>query len=71
MQVGMWISDRKDIEHVNAAWMIMPVSNFVSAFVGPMLNPMYTDWCQVSSSRQMHGESGACSHACRCNSCVP
>ncbi|KAG1678390.1 hypothetical protein FOA52_015157 [Chlamydomonas sp. UWO 241] len=42
IKVGGWLSVRRDMEHVNAAWMIMPVQNFVSAMVGPMLDPDYT-----------------------------
>ncbi|KAG1668505.1 hypothetical protein FOA52_012099 [Chlamydomonas sp. UWO 241] len=42
IKVGGWLSVRRDMEHVNAAWIIMPVQNFVSALVGPMLDPDYT-----------------------------
>mmetsp|Transcript_38079 Transcript_38079/g.84818 ORF Transcript_38079/g.84818 Transcript_38079/m.84818 type:complete len:945 (+) Transcript_38079:211-3045(+) len=45
-RVGDWLATRKDLEHVNAAWMIMPVSNFVAAMVGPIIDPKYTDACQ-------------------------
>ena len=44
--MGDWIAIRKDIEHVNAAWMVMPVSNFVAALVGPVLSPKYVDAMQ-------------------------
>jgi hypothetical protein len=41
LQVGDWVATRKDIEHVNAAWLILPVSNFVAALVGPSLDQAY------------------------------
>ncbi|KAG2453177.1 hypothetical protein HYH02_002501 [Chlamydomonas schloesseri] len=44
--VGSWIALKKEIEHVNAAWMMMPVANFVSAAVGPLLDPAYRDAMQ-------------------------
>lgn len=37
-QVADWIAFRKDLEHVNAAWMIMPVGNAVAAYVGPLIS---------------------------------
>lgn len=40
-RVGSWIASAKEVEHVNAAWMIVPVGNFVSAMVGPMLDNNY------------------------------
>jgi len=40
-QVGDWVSARKELEHVNAAWIIMPVQNFVAALVGPWLDANY------------------------------
>lgn len=46
-QVGEWLSVRRELEHVNSAWMIMPVSNFVAALVGPMLDVDYRDAMQV------------------------
>jgi tellurite resistance protein TehA-like permease len=36
------VASRKDLEHVNAAWLILPVGNFVAALVGPGLDPAYT-----------------------------
>lgn len=44
--VGGWIALKKELEHVNASWMMMPVGNFVAAAVGPMLDSAYTDACQ-------------------------
>jgi tellurite resistance protein TehA-like permease len=41
LQVGDWIATRKDIEHINAAWLILPVGNFVAALVGPGLDQAY------------------------------
>jgi hypothetical protein len=40
-QVGDWVAGRKDIEHVNAAWLLLPVGNFVAALVGPALDSSY------------------------------
>jgi tellurite resistance protein TehA-like permease len=39
--VGDWVATRKDIEHVNAAWLVLPVGNFVAALVGPVLDAAY------------------------------
>ncbi|KAG2443533.1 hypothetical protein HXX76_001885 [Chlamydomonas incerta] len=44
--VGSWIALKKELEHVNASWMLMPVANFVSAAVGPMLDTNYRDAMQ-------------------------
>lgn len=41
LQVGDWIATRKDLEHINAAWLILPVGNFVAALVGPGLDQAY------------------------------
>lgn len=38
---GSWIGVRKDMEHVNPAWMVSPVSAFVVALVGPGLDNNY------------------------------
>jgi tellurite resistance protein TehA-like permease len=35
------VACRKDIEHVNAAWLLLPVGNLVVALVGPNLDPNY------------------------------
>lgn len=34
------------LQHINAAWMVMPVSNAVSAMVGPIVEIKYKDACQ-------------------------
>ena len=47
MQIGDWVAQRKEIEHINAAWMMMPVGNFVAAAVGPMLDSAYRDAMQL------------------------
>jgi tellurite resistance protein TehA-like permease len=46
VRMGDFIALRKDLEHVNASWMIAPVGNFVAALVGPVLSPRYTDAMQ-------------------------
>ncbi|PNH09480.1 Glutaredoxin-C6 [Tetrabaena socialis] len=45
--VGGWIAAKKELEHVNASWMMMPVANFVAAAVGPMLDSAYRDAMQL------------------------
>ena len=40
-KTSSWFATRKDIEHIDAGWMISPVSNWVTALVGPMLDPNY------------------------------
>lgn len=42
-RVGFWIATKKDYEHLNATWIVVPVSNFVAAFVGPILAPECAD----------------------------
>ncbi|KAG2497195.1 hypothetical protein HYH03_004784 [Edaphochlamys debaryana] len=44
--VSGWIASKKELEHVNAAWMLMPVGNFVAAAVGPVLDPAYRNAMQ-------------------------
>ncbi len=41
------MATRKDLEHVNAAWLILPVSNFVAALVGPGLDQAYVPAMQL------------------------
>lgn len=50
---GDWIVSRHDLEHISAAWMIMPVSNAVSAMVGPAIQVKYRDACQVGMLRNI------------------
>ncbi|KXZ47349.1 hypothetical protein GPECTOR_36g72 [Gonium pectorale] len=45
--VAGWIALKKELEHVNASWMMMPVGNFVAAAVGPMLDSAYRDAMQL------------------------
>mmetsp|Transcript_13654 Transcript_13654/g.43079 ORF Transcript_13654/g.43079 Transcript_13654/m.43079 type:complete len:611 (-) Transcript_13654:65-1897(-) len=35
VMLGRWVSERKEDEHINAGWMIPPLSNFVAALVCP------------------------------------
>lgn len=41
IRVGDWIATRKDLEHFNASWLLLPVGNFVAALVGPGLDAAY------------------------------
>ena len=41
LKISSWIASNRDIEHINAAWMISPVSAFVAAVVGPGLDANY------------------------------
>lgn len=46
VRVGDWIAHRKELEHLNGGWMLVPAANFVAAFVGPMLDGKYVNAMQ-------------------------